>query len=449
MVVGELAEHREVIVVGGGPAGYHAALEARKKGYEVLLIEKEQVGGVCLHQGCIPSKLLAETARRMAQARTNDNYGILTEGLSFHYPKYLAMQQQQIKQSEQGMIAACRQAGVERLTGVVRFTSADKIGVERDHQFDRFTYDRLIIATGSYTSIPSFLKKLPEEKVICQEAFYQQSTLPNHCIIDVTHPYALELAHTYLQLGIQATLVATKEWTFEPLIQKEIRRIMKKKKWPILVLEGSETWTVEKEEVVCYSKSGEVMACGELVYTAGVVKPSIESLGLRRYQIACSDEEMVLVNSQFETNLPHIYAIGDVTRVKGNATLAIKEAKQLLANWKDEGKVMDTYFQPLILHTSPPICSVGRKTTELEETKYVVEELPLYANGQQMIQSSPGGKIILVIEKETTIIEGIHMIGEGAIELAGQFVQALEMVARREDFTFPNYGHPTTQEVFN
>ena len=149
MVVGELAQEKDIVIIGGGPAGYTAAIRAAQNGREVLLIEKEHLGGTCLNKGCIPSKATTEAARQIKQFEHLQNIGYQTEGGSFNFEKFTDFRTSKVAQLRKGIEALCRANKIEVLQGEATFLSDDRIGIENGHQFDVVRFNKALIATGA------------------------------------------------------------------------------------------------------------------------------------------------------------------------------------------------------------------------------------------------------------------------------------------------------------
>ncbi|SEQ89052.1 dihydrolipoyl dehydrogenase [Piscibacillus halophilus] len=451
MVVGEMIEERDLVIIGGGPGGYTAAIRAAQLGLNVTLIEKDQLGGICLNQGCIPSKVWAYAARKQSEIPHMKQLGFDMESPKLNLDQLLTYKSNVTEQLRKGVESLCQGNQVEVIQGKATFTSDNKMGVENGHQFDIYQFKKAIIATGCTATLPkSFSHNY--ERVVLSHDIFRLKELPNHLIVYGSDDISLEVAIDYQSFGSQVTLILPDALTLDPSIEKELMRVFKKKK--IKVIKGVNGLSIEETDDQVQleftdDQGKERLIEGTHLYTSGMRKPNVEELGLARFGVDQIEDGYIVVNNHAQTSNPNIYAIGDVT-AEGPA-LAVKAIKQgkvaaeAIAGGNPEA---DLTFLPTIIHTTPPIASVGLTETVAKEhgLEYQIGEFSLKANGFAMLSGQKEGLIKVVSDAKTEIILGIHMIGSGAIELSSSFVQLLEMAAKEEDVHFPNYAHPSMNE---
>ena len=172
MVVGEIIEERDLVIIGGGPGGYSAAIRAAQLGLKVTLIERNKLGGACLHVGCIPSKLWAHAAKKYSEIRHLNEIGILMENVTYDIEKLLRYQTKVINQLEKGIQALCKANEVEIIEGIATFIADDRIGVENGHQFDTYKFKQAIIATGSKV-VPIENLPMNQKRIFYADEIYQ------------------------------------------------------------------------------------------------------------------------------------------------------------------------------------------------------------------------------------------------------------------------------------
>lgn len=450
MVVGEISQNREVVIIGGGPGGYHAAIRAAQHGLAVTLIEQKELGGTCLHEGCIPSKLWAYVAKEFVGIPQLAALGIQTNTPTLHINQLHQYKINIAEQLKKGVQTLCEANQIEVLKGKASFLAEDRIGVENGHQFDTYTFEKAIIATGCEYVLPAQFH-IGSNHIYCSSETYQLNELPNHVLVHGNDYIAIEVASVFADLGSKVTFLLTADdFPFDVPLQKELTRICKKKK--IKLIKGADIKSVVETNaglhVIYKSKHGEVAVQVSHLYTSGIKKVNKEWLGIDRLHMQMTEDGSIAVNEKFETSVHHILAIGDVIDGPPLAVRAIKEGKHVAHMLANESSEYDFTFLPTVIHSNPPIVTVG--LTEKEATTYGYEAksttFPLQGNGFRTLTGKREGIISVVVDVKTDIIVGMHMIGEGAVELSSTFVQLLEMVAKVEDVTFPNYAHPSVNE---
>lgn len=442
MVVGELVERRQSIIIGGGPAGYTLAIRLAQLGQQVTLVEKAQVGGSCLHEGCIPSKFFAKVAKEWASLQKLAMYGIQIEGQTFQWES--AQQQLQKIQSQltKGVEALCQKHDIERIEGTAMFSGENRIGIEIGERFELYEYDHLILATGASVERESIFESLGAHCFVGGD-IYGIDKLPSSLIIYGVDPYALEVAFTMKQLGVDVHIVAEPDsFMYDSSIEKELRRQSKKKKIKWHTSEQLEATLVE-ERVHVKIEDGVIIEADAL-YTSGVKRANLHSLNAARLNFQMNGDDLS-VNERYETSQNHIYALGEMTGREGGASRAIADAKRLASIIVGGEVLEESPFFPLILHTNPPVVSVGLREQEMDE-RHIASQIPLMTSGIAKVNGTTDGFVKVITNKETTLIEGLHMIGEGAIELSAHFTQLLDMVAKEEDVLYSVQAHLSIQE---
>lgn len=452
MVVGEISEERDLIIIGGGPGGYSAAIRGAQLGLSITLIEEVDMGGVCLNKGCIPSKVLTYAAAKKNDMTHFEEIGISSSDTTFSMGKLLAYKAKVIQSLKSGVEGLCKQNKIEVIRGKASFIGADRIGVEIGHQFDIFEFKQVIIASGSSAVMPSYIKK-EGERIILSSDIFELETLPEHLIVEGNDYIALEVASSYAALGSKVTVLlnGAESFPFDESINKELNRLFKRRKISVkkevYIIEGSET---NDGITVTYktAKDEEETIKGSHLFISGLRKPNIESLGIKRFGIEQTDEEFIKVNGNMQSSIPTVYAIGDVTEGPALAVKAIKQGKAAVESIAGGKPEVDLTFLPVIAHTIPPIASVGltEKAARDFGMDIRVSQFSLRANGYATINGKSDGFIKVISDSTTDIVMGIHMIGEGAVEMSGSFVQLMEMAAKEEDIKFPSYAHPSFNE---
>ncbi|RNA69750.1 dihydrolipoyl dehydrogenase [Alteribacter keqinensis] len=450
MVVGELVQERDLIVIGGGPGGYSAAIRAAQMGLDVTLVEKKHLGGVCLNEGCIPSKIFTHSTSTLADTRKVSRFGIQTGEVTFHFDQMHAWRDQVVTGLRKGVEALCKTHKIDVIYGEASFLSEDRIGVEHGHQFDTYRFKQVILATGSMYEAPIWAK--PDHKCILDTtSVFKLETVPEHLIVSGSDYIALEAAFGYRELGASVTvLLETDSFGFDVSIDKELLRVMKKQK--IAVVKKARVTSVENDgdgALLSYeSAKGREELTASHVFVSSVPRPRIRDLGLDRAGVEVNEEGYIEVSDRAQTNVPSIYAVGDITPGPPLAIKALKQGKVAAENAGGRQSAFDLHFIPKVAHTNPPVASVGLTEAEAKEQGYSVKisEFASGGNGFASITGSKDGKTKIVVDETNDVLLGFHAIGKGAVELISNGVTALEMAARDEDLSYPYYPHPSLNE---
>lgn len=453
MVVGELAHEKDLIIIGGGPGGYHAAIRAAQLGKNVTLIERAQLGGVCLNKGCIPSKVIAQGAERLVAAKQDHLIGIRTTGLHFEIEKLLNHKNQVVKQLRDGVEALCKANKIEVIKGSALFLSNEKIGVENEDSYEVFKFNEAIIATGG---TPVKLPDVPvsDERLIDIWSISDIADVPENLIVLGDDYIALEMAMAFQAFGTDVTLILNEgkeDFSYDSSINRELNRVLKKAgislvkghKFEEAILTGAGV------SVILSGKKGSKTVEGSHLFYSLGVKPQTEHLGIERLGMKLTEKGFILTDQAGRTSIGNIFAIGDVTEGPSLAVKAIKQGKTAAETICGKASENDLTFIPHIARTRPPIACAGLTEQEASEHGFEVGvgEFSLSANGFASILGKKEGLVKVVFDKNSDLLLGVHLIGQGAVELISNGIQALEMAARDEDIKFPNYPHPSINEA--
>ncbi|MCH1627941.1 dihydrolipoyl dehydrogenase [Fredinandcohnia quinoae] len=452
MVVGELAYERDLLIIGGGPGGYNAAIRAAQLGKSVTLIEREQLGGVCLNKGCIPSKVFTHAADKLYSYQKNEQLGIECDTLTFNYSKLEKYKNKIVDQLRQGVEALCQSNQIELLMGNAFFLSENKIGVEKDEQYEIYQFKNAIIATGCSPKSNKLFSKLDSKKVLNHWSISTVREVPDRLIIYGSDYITLEMAMSFRAFGSTVSILlddGKEEFPFDPAINRELERILKKKKIAIfkgVIKEVKEDGSAVMIDVV--RKESVKTIIGSYLFVSNHYIPNTKELGLERIGIQIDQDGFIVTNEKCQTSVNHIYAVGDVTGGEQLAIKAIKEGKVASEAISGIPSEIDITNIPTIVRAVPPIASVGLTENEAIESGYEIStgQFSLNGNGFATLIDKKEGLIKVIIDKKSQLILGVHIIGEGAVELISTGIHALEMIAREEDLLFPLYPHPSINE---
>ncbi|WP_096200763.1 dihydrolipoyl dehydrogenase [Bacillus sp. FJAT-45350] len=454
MVVGEVAVETDVVVIGGGPGGYAAAIRLGQLGKNVTLIEKDKLGGVCLNRGCIPSKALIHTADQYYKINDFEKMGIHFSGEV--QPVALEVWQEWkggiVSQLNQGVAHLCEKNGVNVVKGKANFLSDNRIGVETGGDFETYKFEQAIIATGSRPFIPSFLT-VDDEFTLDSTSALELKEVPDTLSIIGGGYIGIEMGMAFAKLGTKVTIIEMADRVLPqvaPNLVKEVTRNAKKLGMKIKTATKVEEANIDngKVHLHVFSKGNEeIIESDKVLVTIGRL-PNTEGIGLEQAGINKDERGLISVDSECRTNLSHIYAIGDITP---GPALAHKASKQGVVAAEVIGglpSAIDSSFIPYVIFSEPQVAGVGLTVEEAREQGFVVKtgKFPFKANGRALATNESGGFAEVIVDANTHTLLGMHVVGADASNLIGEGVLALELAARVEDIALSVHPHPTLSE---
>ncbi|MCM3717442.1 dihydrolipoyl dehydrogenase [Fictibacillus phosphorivorans] len=452
MVVGDFATKRQLVIIGGGPGGYHAAIRAAQLGLEVTLIEKEKLGGVCLHKGCIPSKSLTQTAANFSGLSHYRQMGISIPEAAFECETFKSYYSSVVNGLQKGVEALIKANKIEYLTGSASFMSSERIGIDSGHHFEMYEFEHALIATGSSPLMPGKAKLT--KRIMTPHTLWELNELPQSLLVYGEDYFALEAAMSYRQLGSEVTLITPGAGlNLDRGIEKELLRVLKKNK--IKVFRNHQWESAEESDAtvsVTFMKDAEekvAIDASHVLYAAGY-SPNLDGMGLEAINVERDENGFIDVNEHSQTSVSNIYAAGDCTIGMKLASKAIKQGKTAAEHMAGLPSAFNLSLVPYVVHTNPPIATVGLTEEQAKREGYEVKsgQFSMNGNGFASILGQKEGLAKLVIDSKTDVILGIHMMGAGAVEMIQAGTYALEMVAREEDLAYPVYAHPALNEAW-
>ena len=453
MVVGEIAMGTQLLVIGGGPGGYVAALRAAQLGVETTLVEREEVGGICLNHGCIPSKALIHGATLAHKIPQLAELGIETKGLRVDAKKLQAWKQKVVKKLTSGVEQLLRANGVQILKGTAVFQSPQKVLVESEHGTQAVEFKHCILATGSRSiELPGF--EFDGEVVLGSRHALQLAEIPEKLVVIGGGYIGLELGTVFAELGSKVTVVELMDQLL-PGTDPELVRVVERR----LKALGVEVYTQSKATGLKRGRSGAKLTVetpkGEISLEADKVlvsvgrKPNTQGLSLERAKIERDERGFVKIDGQLRTTNPRVWAIGDVA---GPPMLAHKASHEgLVAAEIIAGKPAGPDWQavPAVIFTDPEIAYVGLTEREAKEQGYevITGKFPFTALGRALTMGETDGFVKVVADAQTHVVLGVQIVGPEASTLIGEATLAVEMGARLEDLALTVHAHPTLPEA--
>lgn len=446
-----MADKDTVAVIGGGPGGYVAAIRLAQLGKKVTLVEKDEVGGVCLNSGCIPSKTLIAAATLYDRARKASELGIVAEGLRFDLARLQQWKQGVVRRLAQGIQFLLKHNRVQLLRGLARFAAPRELEVDQGNSTQRIRAEQVLIATGSRPiELPGF--RFDGKSIMSSREALELTEVPRQLAIIGGGVIGLEIGIFYAKLGSQLTIVELTPGLL-PGIDRELVDVLArklKKNGSAIHLESSAKSCAEAAGGVRLDIQGKsnVSVDVDKILVAVGVRPVSEDLGLERIGVRTDPKGFIQVNERLETSVPGIFAIGDAT---GGPLLAHKASKQgMVAAEVMTGKAvsMDVRAMPAVIFTDPEIATVGMSEEEARKAGHAVRvgKFPFMALGRAISTGETEGFVKIISEERSGAILGAHIVGSDAGNLIAEPALALEMGATVEDLALTVHAHPTLPE---
>ncbi len=443
----------DVAVLGGGPGGYTAAFRAADLGLSVCLIEQaDRLGGVCLNVGCIPSKTLLHAATIIEDAQDAADFGISFGQPEIDIDALKAKKNKIIGQLTTGLDTLCKKRGITRIAGKGAFTAEKTLTVDGCNEQYEITFQHAVIATGSH---PFKLPGAPEDPRIWDSTdALTLDTIPGRLLIIGGGIIGLEMAQVYSALGSEITIVEMEPQLIPPADKDVVQPLFLKlkKKYQIHLNSRVTDIKATSDALEVTYESGEertTMAYDAVLVAVGR-KPNSQGFGLDNLSITLSERGFIQVDEQLKTNLPHIFAIGDVAgepMLAHKATHQGKVAAEVIAG---HNSAFTPLTIPSVAYTNPEVAWMGITEKEAKEQGRTFQKgkFSWGASGRALSSGASTGASKVLFDDESGRIIGAAICGINAGELIHEAVLALEMGADAEDISKTIHAHPTLAETF-
>ncbi len=453
MVVGDFAIELDTVVVGAGPGGYVAAIRAAQLGQKVAIVEKENLGGVCLNVGCIPSKALIAAGHRYETALHSSEIGISAENVTVDFSKVQAWKDSVVKKLTGGVEGLLKGNKVEIIKGEAYFNDAHTMRVMTEDSAQTYTFKNVILATGSTPiEIPGFKWS---KRVINSTGALSLPEIPKKIVVIGGGYIGMELGTAYANFGTEVTILeAGKEILagFESSMSSIVKRGLKKKGNVEIYTEafGKEVTETEDGVTVHFETKGELKSVDAdyVLVTVGRF-PNTKEIGLEAVGIELTERGLVKVDKQCRTNIENFYAIGDIIDGPPLAHKASYEAKIAADAISGEPSEIDYLAIPAVCFTDPELATVGytKKQADEENLEVVVSKFPFGANGRALSLNATEGFVQLVTLKEDGLLIGAQVVGANASDIISEPGLAIEAGMTAEDIAETIHAHPTLGEI--
>jgi dihydrolipoamide dehydrogenase len=447
--------HAEVLVIGAGPGGYSAAFRAADLGKEVILVDKgATLGGVCLNVGCIPSKALLHVAKVIDETQEMADHGIGFGAPSLDIDKLRGWKDSIIKKLTGGLTALAKQRKVTVVTGVGSFLSPKTALVKTADGDKTVSFDQAIIACGSE---PITLPFIPHDdpRVIDSTGALELNGLPKRLLVLGGGIIGLEMATVYHSLGVKVTVVELMDQIIPGADRDIVTPLMRRisKRYENILLKTKVTAVAAEADGLRVTFEGPDGIANDLFDRLLVSvgrRPSGKMVGAEAAGVAVDERGFIAVDKQMRTNVPHIFAIGDVIGQPMLAHKAVHEAKVAAEVAAGQNSVFDAKVIPSVAYTDPEVAWVG--LTEIEAkaqgVKYGKASFPWAASGRALSLGRDEGVTKVLFDEATHRLIGCGIVGPSAGDLIAEATLAIEMGADAADIGLTIHPHPTLSETF-
>ena len=446
----------DVVVIGSGPGGYVSAIRCAQLGMKTALVEKyDTLGGTCLNVGCIPSKALLDSSHHFEDTQKHlEGHGIEISGeVKLNLAKMMERKSGVVAQTTKGIDFLMDKNKIEVFHGLGSFQDAHTLTISGKKE-QTISGKHFIIATGSKPASLPFIK-LDKKRVITSTEALSMTEVPEHLVIIGGGVIGLELGQVYRRLGAQVSVVEYMDRIIPAMDgaqSKELTKVLKKQGVKFYLshqVQGVKT-TKNKVTVTALDKKGqEVSFEGDYCLVSVGRKPYTEGLGLEKAGVGVNERGQIQVNDHLQTNIGHIYAIGDVVRGAMLAHKAEEEGvmvAELIAGQKPH---INYNLIPGVVYTWPEVASVGKTEEQLKEAgvAYKSGQFPMRALGRSRASGDVDGFVKILSDAQTDELLGVHMVGARVADLIAEAVTAMEFRASAEDLARMSHAHPTYAEA--
>ncbi|MDK7374557.1 MULTISPECIES: dihydrolipoyl dehydrogenase [Weeksella] len=444
----------DIIIIGSGPGGYVAAIRGSQLGKKVAIVEKAELGGICLNWGCIPTKALLKSAQVYKYLNNAQDFGInVPENIGFEFPNVVQRSRGVADRMSKGVQFLMKKNKIDIIKGEAKVLPGKKVLVTNENEAKEYQADNIIIATGARSRE---LPALPQDgkKVIGYRGALALEKLPKSMIVVGSGAIGVEFAHFYHSLGTEVTIVEFLP-RIVPVEDEDVSKQLQLsfKKSGIKILTNAEVTQVDTSgdlvKATVKTAKGEEVLEAEVVLSAVGVVPNTENIGLEEVGIA-TERGKIVINDYCQTSVPGYYAIGDV--VKGADLAHLASAQGILAAEKIAGlevEPIDYGNIPGCTYCSPEIASVGLTETKAKEAGYEVKvgKFPFSANGKAVANGATDGFVKVVFDAKYGEWLGCHMIGDGVTEMIAEAVVARKLETTGHEIMKSVHAHPTMAEA--
>lgn len=447
------SSHYDLIVIGGGPAGYAGAIRAGQLGKKVACVEMERAGGTCLNWGCIPSKALLKSAELYTKMQHSEDFGFKCDTITVDFPKVVERSRSVANQMAKGIEFLFKKNKVEYITGKARIEAAGMVQiVEGEAEGDFLTADNILIATGCRARMLPDLEK-DGQRIMTAREILDRRDLPKSCIVLGAGAIGMEFAYFMNAFGCEVTVLEMLD-TVLPVEDEEVSKFVERqfKKQGVTVRTGTKADKIEvlKDGVQLDAIRGdktETIKADSLLVAIGVTA-NMDGLLSNKLKLEM-ERNYIKVDAHYRTSVRGIFAAGDIIGPPWLAHVATYEAVQAVNGIFGHGEPRPMLRFPGCTYCQPQVASIGLTERAVKEKgiDYNVGKFPFTASGKAVAAMEPEGFVKIITAKKDGEILGAHITGSEATELIAEYGLAMELEATWEEVHGTIHAHPTLSEA--
>ena len=443
----------DVIVLGSGPGGYVTAIRASQLGFKTAIVEKESLGGVCLNWGCIPTKALLKSAQVFEYLKHADDYGLIIKEYDKNFDAVINRSRNVAKEMSKGVQFLMKKNKIDIIEGHGKILPGKKVSVTKNKETTEYKGQNIIIATGARSRE---IQSLPQDgkKIIGYREAMTLPKQPKKLVVVGSGAIGIEFAHFYNAMGTDVTIVEYLD-RIVPVEDEEISKQLERSftNSGINILTSTEVKSVDTKgkdiKVTLKTNKGEEIITADTILSAVGIKTNIENIGLEEVGIA-TDQDKILVNDFYQTNIPGYYAIGDVT--KGQALAHVASAEGILCVEKIAGHTVEPLDYgniPGCTYCSPEVASVGLTESQAKEKGFEIKvgKFPFSASGKAQAGGNSEGFVKVIFDSKYGEWLGCHMIGAGVTDMIAEAVLGRKLETTGSEVLKTVHPHPTMSEA--
>ena len=447
----------DVVIIGSGPGGYVSAIRCAQLGFKTAIIEKyATLGGTCLNVGCIPSKAMLASSHHFDDVKHFEDHGIEVSGaIKANLQKMIARKQAVVDQTVGGINYLMDKNKITVFNGIGSFVDATHLAITKgDGTSETIESKNIIIATGSKPAFLPFIK-LDKERIITSTEALKLPEIPKHLVIIGGGVIGIELGQVYLRLGAQVSVVEYLDRIIPGMdgsLSKELTKVLKKQGMKFYV--SHKVKSVERKgnavQVQAENAKGETVTFdGDYALVSVGRRPFTDGLAAEKAGVKLTERGMIEVNDHLQTNIPNIYAIGDVVRGAMLAHKAEEEGVMVAEILAGQKPHIDYNLIPGVVYTWPEVAAVGQTEEQLVASGVAFKSgsFPFKALGRARASGDLDGFVKILADAKTDEVLGVHMIGARTADLIAAAVYAMEYKASAEDIARMSHAHPTFAEA--
>jgi len=436
----------DIIIIGAGPGGYEMAERAGHRGQNVLLIEKAHLGGVCLNHGCIPTKTLLNSAKHYVHAKEASEFGVTTGEVSIDLKKVMAWKQEVIETLRAGIAGMMKKSKVTVLSGEAKFIAPGKVEVDGEIHEGK----NIVIATGGSPFVPP-IPGADQDHVMTSKEILSVEELPKSLVVIGGGVIGIEFASFFSSLGVKVDIIEMLDEIIPFMDRSQAKRFRAALRGKVDFNLGCKVTSIDRHDVKYTDQKGEEQSINADVVLMSVGRsPNLSGMGLEEARLDF-DRGGIKTDDQMRTNLPNVYAIGDVTGKSQLAHSATRMGEVALNTILGKADRFRMNAIPWAVYSMPEIAGCGLTEDQAKEAGFNTESatLPLMMSGRFLAENGKKGpgQVTVVKDADTDVLLGVHMFGGYSSEIIWGVAAMIESELRVQDIQEIVFPHPTVGEV--